>query len=353
MFIGNHGRCYIRTLSQDLNHTSFKSSLGWRHGSVMLWYHNWCNGSLGFYVACDANATCCAGVTSQVMSLDSISALLLLLSSVFILTSFWLFRTYGWSARTEYRRAGTILDATLASYARHLKDYTSKLDVLTKQVTETQSTLTDLKQQSTQVKTLYDQVHQQVGNLAEDLVNMNKKLETIEEKRTGLVPALTKTALTPTSSLRADASLESPLSSLTPTEIQTLHLIATHNTIHGSELGSMLNKSREHTARLLKKLFEEGFLERQTNRIPFSYRLNEKIRQLIKEWPPCISTRNFFSWKASNRKRESLKYSTTLLAMSQSNPPRLENSYTGNDGGCVLSFSYNAWLRGTNVVILH
>jgi predicted transcriptional regulator len=37
-----------------------------------------------------------------------------------------------------------------------------------------------------------------------------------------------------------------------------------------------IGRSREHTSRLLKRLFEEGFVERNTKTKPFTYRITEK-----------------------------------------------------------------------------
>jgi predicted transcriptional regulator len=37
-----------------------------------------------------------------------------------------------------------------------------------------------------------------------------------------------------------------------------------------------LGRSREHTSRLLKRLFDEGFVERNTKKRPFTYRITEK-----------------------------------------------------------------------------
>jgi predicted transcriptional regulator len=39
-----------------------------------------------------------------------------------------------------------------------------------------------------------------------------------------------------------------------------------------------IGRSREHTSRLMKRLFEEGFVERNTKLKPFTYRITEKGR---------------------------------------------------------------------------
>jgi len=68
------------------------------------------------------------------------------------------------------------------------------------------------------------------------------------------------------------------LSSLTPTENEVIVILGREGPKPAPELGQRLGKSREHMARLLKKLYFEGYVDRETNKTPFRYRLNEKIR---------------------------------------------------------------------------
>jgi len=41
--------------------------------------------------------------------------------------------------------------------------------------------------------------------------------------------------------------------------------------------------SREHTARLMKKLYEAGYVERETKKIPFEYRIKNEMKKLLKK----------------------------------------------------------------------
>lgn len=42
-----------------------------------------------------------------------------------------------------------------------------------------------------------------------------------------------------------------------------------------------LKRSREHTSRLMKKLFEDGFVERDTSSKPYTYNISEKGKQRL------------------------------------------------------------------------
>lgn len=71
---------------------------------------------------------------------------------------------------------------------------------------------------------------------------------------------------------------EHTLTKLTPTERKVLELLMSGPKA-GPEIGRVMMKSREHTARLMKSLFEEGFVGRETGRQPYEYRLSDKVRE--------------------------------------------------------------------------
>lgn len=80
------------------------------------------------------------------------------------------------------------------------------------------------------------------------------------------------------------------LSSITtPTELQVLTLIAERGAISAPEIGRLIGRSREHTARLMKRLYEEGYVRRDQNRIPFRYSLAERVRQSFSKQSPDLA----------------------------------------------------------------
>lgn len=68
------------------------------------------------------------------------------------------------------------------------------------------------------------------------------------------------------------------LARLTPTEKAVLELLVV-GPREAPEIGRLAVKSREHTARLMKSLFEQGFVEREEDRQPYVYRLNDRVRE--------------------------------------------------------------------------
>ena len=60
-----------------------------------------------------------------------------------------------------------------------------------------------------------------------------------------------------------------------------LHLITQHD-MTSRDIKITLNKSREHVARLMKELFDEGCVERRAGSKPFVYSITEKGRERVK-----------------------------------------------------------------------
>jgi predicted transcriptional regulator len=72
----------------------------------------------------------------------------------------------------------------------------------------------------------------------------------------------------------------------TPTELQVLSLLADRGSMSAPEVGRVVGRSREHSARLMRKLFDEGYLRRDQARIPFRYSLVDRVLQSFKKAGP-------------------------------------------------------------------
>ena len=70
---------------------------------------------------------------------------------------------------------------------------------------------------------------------------------------------------------------KSVIQNLTPTNPvdYVLHLI-TNKAMTSRDIQITLKKSREHTSRLMKKMFEEGYVQRNTESKPYTYSITDK-----------------------------------------------------------------------------
>jgi hypothetical protein len=69
----------------------------------------------------------------------------------------------------------------------------------------------------------------------------------------------------------------------TPTELQVLTLLMSEGPKSAPEIGRAVGRSREHTARLMKKLHGEGYVRRDQTRIPFRYSAVDRLKQVVKK----------------------------------------------------------------------
>ncbi len=107
----------------------------------------------------------------------------------------------------------------------------------------------------------------------EDMITRYKQiLQKLESIRSKPVP--------PVGELRPVLQEDPILERLTATERETLQILK-EGPLHAPELGRRVNKSREHMARLMKRLYLEGYVDRETDQPPFRYKLNDKLRSSL------------------------------------------------------------------------
>lgn len=73
------------------------------------------------------------------------------------------------------------------------------------------------------------------------------------------------------------------LQQITLTEMEVLKMIVDLGEGTVPEIKNVISKTREHTARLLKKLYEKGYIDRNTSSMPYRYSIRKEIRELILE----------------------------------------------------------------------
>ena len=74
---------------------------------------------------------------------------------------------------------------------------------------------------------------------------------------------------------------ESALAPLTDTELQILRLLANEGGKTSPEIKERIGLTREHTARLMKKLYAHGYVERRTEKTPYVYRIKKEMEGLL------------------------------------------------------------------------
>jgi len=77
------------------------------------------------------------------------------------------------------------------------------------------------------------------------------------------------------------SKIRTPSEQLSSIEIEVIKILLERGEVSSSDLRDVLGKSREHISRVLKTLYEKGYLERIENIKPYRYRLNKKAVQKL------------------------------------------------------------------------
>jgi predicted HTH transcriptional regulator len=127
-----------------------------------------------------------------------------------------------------------------------------------------------------------------IKDLGIEISNFEASQDNLLAKITGLEEELQKVKLA--SELKVEASLpvmpikrDKAMAALTDTEIAVLEFLTLDGPKTAPEIRDKVQLSREHTARLMKKLYEEGYLERETRKLPFTYSVKKEMEKLLKK----------------------------------------------------------------------
>ena len=139
-----------------------------------------------------------------------------------------------------------------------------------------------LKAEQTQLHAAYEQMTRQVQDA---LSNDKKLIADLEQLKAKLIEIpkgqQTMEGLPRRENFATILSEGDMLAALTPTERRALEILRVEGSRGAPELGKQLKKSREHTCRLMKKLYMEGYVNRESNHTPFRYKLNDEVRSAL------------------------------------------------------------------------
>jgi CRP-like cAMP-binding protein len=202
-------------------------------------------------------------------------------------------------AQREYERAKAAVDDIVLSFNRQFKREAEKLEVIAYKVesiaSKTSGTLDIAKdfgkrmdavemkakadvESAGRVVERLDYVEGRLRDVGTSQETITRKLADLEEKARQM-PVAPETGLEAVIPIRR----EKAMAQLTDTELSVLEMLASEGPKTAPEIKEQVKLSREHTARLMKKLYEQGYLERETGKIPFRYSVKKEMEKLLKK----------------------------------------------------------------------
>jgi len=205
-------------------------------------------------------------------------------------------------AQKEYEKAKGIVEDIVLSFSRELKRGTDKLDLIAFKIEGNLAKAdTSLKKVDTlekrmapienQIGTISQTASQSSNSILSGLTNLELKIKDIEAsqeklkvKLAGFEEQIQKVNITPEiSGPVLPIKRDKAIAALTDTEIAVLEMLSSEGPKTAPEIKDRVKLSREHTARLMKKLYEEGYLEREVGKIPFRYTIKKEMEKMLKK----------------------------------------------------------------------
>jgi DNA-binding CsgD family transcriptional regulator/type II secretory pathway pseudopilin PulG len=202
-------------------------------------------------------------------------------------------------ARKEYEKARTALEDVILSFDRQLQreadesDATAyKLDAMVSKTDGNVHRLDSLEKNARTIESKLDSVLQTEGDRSASVEDLDRKVEALVSSQSaltnrfsGIEEKTNRLLAVPEASIQAAIPIrrDKALAQLTETELSVLEMLASEGSKTAPEIKDRVKLSREHTARLMKKLYEGGYLERDTNKIPFRYSVKKEMEAILKK----------------------------------------------------------------------
>jgi DNA-binding MarR family transcriptional regulator len=209
-------------------------------------------------------------------------------------------------AQREYEKAKNIVEDVVLSFSRELKREAEELDLVAFKVEgnfakadgslkkaeslekkiapiedQINSILQSVTQSSTSTLSGLTSLESRIKDIEAAQETVKVKIARVEEQfqKITVAPETKSELAMPVIPIKRDKAM----AALTDTEIQVLEMLSSEGPKTAPEVKGKVHLSREHTARLMKKLYEEGYLEREASKIPFRYSIKAEMEKLLKK----------------------------------------------------------------------
>jgi archaellum component FlaC len=211
-------------------------------------------------------------------------------------------------AQKEYEKAKNFVEDIVLSFNRELKREADKIELIAfkveggsakadsslKKIEAVEKRISPFEEQLGAINNLFSQNTQTNTSILSGLSGLELKIkdieasqETIRTKISSIEEKVQKIQVSP-----PEVTSEPPMgvmpikrdkamAALTDTEIAVLEMLSKEGAKTAPEIKEHVHLSREHTARLMKKLYEGGYLEREAGKIPFRYSIKKEMEKLM------------------------------------------------------------------------
>lgn len=205
-------------------------------------------------------------------------------------------------AQKEYVKAKELVEDIVLSFNRELKREADRLELIAfkvegnsaktdtslKKIDSIEKKIAPIEGQLGAINSIAENNHNMLSGLTSlelKIKDIEAAQETMRIKITTFEEQIHKFTLPP--EIKSEPVIpikrDKAMASLTDTEISVLEMLSSEGPKTAPEIKEKVQLSREHTARLMKKLYEGGYLERETGKIPFRYSVKKEMENLLEK----------------------------------------------------------------------
>jgi DNA-binding MarR family transcriptional regulator len=200
-------------------------------------------------------------------------------------------------AQKEYEKAREALEDIVLSFNRELKREADRLELVaykvegsTAKANSSLKRVESIEQKIAPIESKVSAIHGNDETVLSKIAEFDNKThdievvqQTLKTKITELETQVQKFAEFP--EIRREPVIpirrDKAMAALTDTEVIVLEMLSVEGPKTAPQIKDRVRLSREHTARLMKKLYEKGYLERETGKIPFRYSIKEEMKKFL------------------------------------------------------------------------
>jgi chromosome segregation ATPase len=192
-------------------------------------------------------------------------------------------------AKAKYEEAKDVVGDVVVSFNKQLQRHEEQLEKtnyriegLTAKNEKIVVKVEEFEKQSKDLASKVASTSNTQDRLVKDIEDVKAKLNDIKKIQEEIEKQIFET---PEAKIEAAIPIkrEHALAPLTETELRVLEFIAEGGEKTAPEIRDLTKLTREHSARLVKKLYEEGYLERDTGKTPFRYRVKDEMLKILKK----------------------------------------------------------------------
>jgi DNA-binding CsgD family transcriptional regulator len=200
-------------------------------------------------------------------------------------------------AQEEYKKAREAVEDIVLSFNRELKregdrlelvaykveGSTAKANASLKKAESIEEKITPIESKVKSISGNDEKILSKIAEVDTKTQNIEASHQMLKTKITALETQVQKLAEVP--EIKSEPVIpirrDKAMSALTDTEVIVLEMLSAEGQKTAPEIKDRVRLSREHTARLMKRLYEKGYLERETGKIPFRYTIKAEMKKFL------------------------------------------------------------------------